>query len=567
MLQRAPTVGRRTLANRKVEYRKLEAAEAAAAVPLDEELEPLTVFPGRRRAIEADINSILELFDRELLGGMGEGFCAGQQKAQTPPPQQLRSGAFAVFRGLFRALRFSMLNETISSELHRDLFELICGCCWRSLLAAESLARRVGVVFLVYLLFHSQHPHQYVVPVDVIVLEALGLLRKECLEKLVFLECPVLLQKLAQSGVLSVGTSADWRNLHFDRLGRLAGRHAGIPVGANESAVEATTELVPLANVPVPPSPPPSVQRLRLDAGASAPGRGGRRATPGAQGVVLATQSGEEILNVEDALREARAYGSDLAKLPLSRAAAEGGGSEAATSLAHIAAAAQRFARGTPPAPRELAVASSSSQAALLDGSEAAAAAAASCSQQAASSAAGVLVPATSALSFATATGDDRHGDPEVEIPAKRRRSTRYSSPRRPAATDSADDGAVGRRERAVGFARALERQIARAARQQAPLASADAGPWAEGEGEGLDAGPRLALSASSSSVSAPVAAASAVTAPADAPEDAAEELEEEEEEVRDDLEESDADVDMDVEEDDDFYEDEEEEADLEEFR
>jgi len=135
-----------------------------------------------------------------------------------------RSGAFALARDIYRERRLSELLLRLSAESAREVFYFLCGVCWRLFVNTDDLPRRVGILFLVYLFYHSQHPLQYDVPVDVVVLEALAGMREECERRRVLLDCPAVLHRLCTQGALSVGIRATYRELFFDLSGCLGER-------------------------------------------------------------------------------------------------------------------------------------------------------------------------------------------------------------------------------------------------------------------------------------------------------------------------------------------------------
>lgn len=179
-----------------------------------EGLEPVRLVPGRGPATAADIAELLRDFERQLKPELGKG--------GLPP----RTGAFAVMRRAFNEHGFSTVLDRCVKESARDVFQFVCGTCWRMLLGERSLPKRVAIVFLVYLLYRLQHPDQHDVPVDVVVLEALAALREECEQRQVLLECPKVLKWLCAHKALSVGVVATCRSLFFDRCGRLTERLA-----------------------------------------------------------------------------------------------------------------------------------------------------------------------------------------------------------------------------------------------------------------------------------------------------------------------------------------------------
>mmetsp|Transcript_113081 Transcript_113081/g.365240 ORF Transcript_113081/g.365240 Transcript_113081/m.365240 type:complete len:611 (-) Transcript_113081:119-1951(-) len=327
-----------------------EGAEAGAGADEDEVaprtgglqqegFEPVTVVAGRYHAVSADLAAILDDFEARLAtGAPSEGPARTGVTVALP-----RAGAFPLLRDLFREGGFSSVVESMESELARDLFQYIAGICWALLLATARLERRAGVVFLVYLLYHSQYPGRSAVPVDVVTLEALAQLREECERRQVLMECPKILQKLASEGVLSVGVRGTYRNVFFDRRGRVAERKS--PLASEEAAATSLAYVSRSGKAGV------RTQRLRV----STPGPEAAAGTmvPVAQGVsevadahAAAAQDGEQVINLEGSLQEAAAYDAK-------RGEASAGGS-VAERLQQLVASTGRYQLCTPPEPREL---------------------------------------------------------------------------------------------------------------------------------------------------------------------------------------------------------------------
>ena len=117
-----------------------------------------------------------------------------------------------------------MLVERSSREEPRDVFQLVCGMCWQYFIELEDMASKVGVVFLVYLLFHTQYHSRFAIPVTIDLLQQLTCLRDQCVAQEIFLELPAVLRDMAQKDLFSVGLRATCRSLWFDRHGHLLER-------------------------------------------------------------------------------------------------------------------------------------------------------------------------------------------------------------------------------------------------------------------------------------------------------------------------------------------------------
>ncbi|CAE8711029.1 unnamed protein product [Polarella glacialis] len=225
-------------------------------------LEPLTVLPGRYRAVAKDVAVVLQEFTHQL--GVAESAKVspiGGATLQLP-----RLGAFPMFRGIFKERGLSVMVEGDPGELARDVFQLVCGVCWMALMEAKSLVSQVAAVFLVYLLFKSQHPGCYAIPVNVEVLEQLMHVRGECYEKQVLLECPRILRVLS-SGAFSIGIRATCRNLFFDRCGQLAERTSPEFVPGSKASSRLSSGATRVSDgVPVLREAPPDLGRAEQDA-------------------------------------------------------------------------------------------------------------------------------------------------------------------------------------------------------------------------------------------------------------------------------------------------------------
>lgn len=174
-----------------------------------ESLEPVTVLPGRGRASSADLVALLDEFCERLPGGV-----------DAPP----RHGTFVLAREIFRQRGLSRVLEVTRHEKKRDVFHFVCGICWRLFMESDDFSRRIGIVFLVYLLYHAQSVPRCDIPLDVVVAETLADIREECERRCAFLECPKILFQLCQNRAVSVGVRATYRNVFFDSRGLLGER-------------------------------------------------------------------------------------------------------------------------------------------------------------------------------------------------------------------------------------------------------------------------------------------------------------------------------------------------------
>lgn len=170
-------------------------------------MEPVTIAPGRWLATSADMAEILKEFESSVV----------------EPP---KLGAFPTFRQLYKDKGMSVLVEPSKGEVLRDLFQFVSGVAWHFFLGSKTLTAKVGTLFLLYLLFHSQRPQCHAVPVTVELLEQLKQLRDECMTCQVFLELPKILRLMVQGDMFSVGVRATCRNLFFDKHGHLVERKA-----------------------------------------------------------------------------------------------------------------------------------------------------------------------------------------------------------------------------------------------------------------------------------------------------------------------------------------------------
>ena len=173
-------------------------------------LEPITVLPGRWDATSQDVCKIVSKFQELTV-------------ADEEQKKELKVGTFPIFREFFRSSGASVLVECHKEE-PRDVFQFVCGVCWHHLLEYQDLASKVGVIFLLFLLFHSQHQHRYAIPVTVDLLEHLRVLRDLCVAQEIFMEFPAILRQMVQQNLLSVGLRATYRNLWFDKHGYLIER-------------------------------------------------------------------------------------------------------------------------------------------------------------------------------------------------------------------------------------------------------------------------------------------------------------------------------------------------------
>lgn len=186
--------------------------------------EPITVLPGRCNAINADINSMLDEFENQL-----------PDIGASSLPQ---AGSFPLFRRIYSERAGCMLVEGVDTEAGTDLFHFVCGACWRCFVEARSVERRVGVIFLVFLLYNSQPKAQDCrIPVDVLLLEMLAGFRTECEQRGVALDCVQILHTLAHAEALSVGVRGTYRSLHFNQAGLLVERRASSLAGPCETRV------------------------------------------------------------------------------------------------------------------------------------------------------------------------------------------------------------------------------------------------------------------------------------------------------------------------------------------
>lgn len=234
-------------------------------------------------------------------------------------------------RGLFVDMGFSSVLETAVGEVGRELFQFITGVCWARFvkMPKNQFGRRAGLVFLVYLLFHAQHPERHAIPVNVIVLDALRDLRDECVTRGMLLECPKILQKLASESGFSVGVRATCRNLFFDRRGYIVDRWAsGADTFQDTQLVDGTTGGL-------------QAHRLKVNVDMEA-------ATPIAAPVAsLVSHTGKQLLDFGGALHEAEVYDAQHGEL----VPEEG---SVADRLAKLGAAASNYQCETPPEPREI---------------------------------------------------------------------------------------------------------------------------------------------------------------------------------------------------------------------
>ena len=150
---------------------------------------------------------------------------------------QLKVGTFPKFREMYRKWGTSVLVEKGNREEPRDVFQFVCGMCWQYFIELEDMASKVGVVFLVYLLFHTQYHSRYAIPVTIDLLQQLTVLRDQCVAQEIFLELPAVLREMAQKDLFSVGLRATCRSLWFDRHGHLIERQVSKAKSAQSTLV------------------------------------------------------------------------------------------------------------------------------------------------------------------------------------------------------------------------------------------------------------------------------------------------------------------------------------------
>eukprot|EP00913_Durusdinium_trenchii_P015720 g14773.t1 len=122
----------------------------------------------------------------------------------------------------------------------------ITGVCWYFFMKSEDFVAQVGVVFLLYLLFHCQREQRYAIPVNVEILEKVHVVRKRCMSEQILLEFPAALRYLVQEQALSVGLRASYRNLFFDKYGHLLERKALASAHGRGRAERGATHETPL---------------------------------------------------------------------------------------------------------------------------------------------------------------------------------------------------------------------------------------------------------------------------------------------------------------------------------
>ena len=174
-----------------------------------EGLEPPTVAPGRWLTATLDVWKLLQDFEQLLT------------------EVRMRVGGFPLLRQLYRGSAASILLEPVVGENRRDLFQFICGVCWHHFMHFEGLTSKAGVIFLIYLLFHSQRLPRSAVPVSVNLLQHLNLVKGQCIAEDVFLECPAIIREMVRHDTFSVGLRAGCRNMFFDFHGQLVERQVG----------------------------------------------------------------------------------------------------------------------------------------------------------------------------------------------------------------------------------------------------------------------------------------------------------------------------------------------------
>ena len=203
-----------------------------------EGLEPPTVAPGRWLTSTLDIWKLLQNYEQLLT------------------EVQMRVGGFPLLRQLYTRSATSILLEPVVREGRRDLFQFICGVCWHHFMHSEGLTSKAGVIFLIYLFFHSQPLPRTAIPVTVSLLQHLKVLKDQCVAEDVFLECPAIIREMVQQDVLSVGLRAGCRNLFFDFHGHLVERQVGNQqvVGANPESALKIRDAKALVEIEGPPA-------------------------------------------------------------------------------------------------------------------------------------------------------------------------------------------------------------------------------------------------------------------------------------------------------------------------
>jgi len=142
----------------------------------------------------------------------------------------------------------------------------------------------VGIVFLVHLLYYSQHPCRWPAPVNEVVLEALAKLREDCERQEVLLECPKILHQFASNGGFSVSVRATYATAYFDIFGHMVERRTNEPEAAHaNSAGGVMARRLQVTNVD-------------------------ERASTTDADAVLVAQSGKELIDLGNAVREATEY-------------------------------------------------------------------------------------------------------------------------------------------------------------------------------------------------------------------------------------------------------------------
>ncbi|CAK9081906.1 unnamed protein product [Durusdinium trenchii] len=208
-------------------------ADFVAKGLLRADLEPMTLAPGRWQCTSTDVERLLYTWSVRLR----------QAYDLTHLP---RLGAFGVFRESFKELSFSVVLEPSPGEVLKDLFQYITGVCWYFFMKSEDFVAQVGVVFLLYLLFHCQREQRYAIPVNVEILEKVHVVRKRCMSEQILLEFPAALRYLVQEQALSVGLRASYRNLFFDKYGHLLERKALASAHGRGRAERGATHETPL---------------------------------------------------------------------------------------------------------------------------------------------------------------------------------------------------------------------------------------------------------------------------------------------------------------------------------
>mmetsp|Transcript_85878 Transcript_85878/g.188607 ORF Transcript_85878/g.188607 Transcript_85878/m.188607 type:complete len:537 (+) Transcript_85878:41-1651(+) len=184
--------------------------------------ESIHLLPGRSRATREDIEALLK---KIRLAACPYASADGKFKVDV---EELPSvGLFPKARDIYRSMGMATVMDRLYLEHARDVFYFTCGVCWRFFAAADDLLTRSCIVFIIYMLYHSQpkdHPSapvlRYDIPTSIAVMEALARLKQECEERSVLLECPKIIHELTKRRAFSVGLLATHRVPVFDVAGR-----------------------------------------------------------------------------------------------------------------------------------------------------------------------------------------------------------------------------------------------------------------------------------------------------------------------------------------------------------